>query len=668
MARSDLEKFASKNASVSASSSGPSIWHYGNDAGRGPGSTTHQGFRRVATGVSNSGGASVIKTVAKPYHPLFSSPDRLQLPTQLAQLNQYWRLFYNVDPVIGGAIDMHGDMPWSGAYLVMDEPGDQSQEILHAYEDMLNRTELLSWLPRLTREYMIIGEVFPFCFWDDKNGIFTHITLHNPDYVEVVDSPLIDDDPILTLRPTQDLRRILQSTDPRYVRLRSKLPADIMAVIAGGKNIPLDPLNASHLARRAFPYDIRGTSIMGRMFRVLMYEDAVFNGQIQQAQRHALPLRVFKLGDPQKQWIPSPANQEDFIELLAECETDPLSALVYHYGLQVEYHGIEGKQLKLTNEWDLIERAKLIALGINKAFLHGEVTYASANAGLQVLMMRYRTLRDMVMSDWIYKKVFAVMAELNGFYKTPKKSQGQDGLPPNRDPAMERKTMYIKDRLREIKAISDPEKRVYETLKIQPLIDEVNIASSRRYIAMEKTAGTAQSKLKKGKHLLYPHLQFEKRLDVRQDEAILRFWSELAAKGWISPRSVVQGAGLDYDAEMSTISQDAALIAKNQILMQSLGGEEGGGGGGGGGVPLGGIGVGEDAGSGMGMGQGVGEEAGEGAGAPGSAGGMSKAPASAVRDLMRKTASYEHLPGDIATEIRGLLVDNDRTDTFVGAK
>jgi len=661
MAREDLEKFAAKRVSASVGGSSPSIFHYGDDGGNGPG-VTHPSFQRTAAGagVAPTGGASVTRGTAKPYHPLFSSPDRLQLPVQTAQLNQYWRLFYNVDPVIGGAIDMHGDMPWSGAYLVMDEPGDESQTILHAYEDMLNRTELLSWLPKLTREYMVIGEVFPFCFWDQKEGIFTHITLHNPDYVEVIDSPLVDDEPILTLRPTQDLRKILQSTDPRYARLRAKLPADILAVIAGGKNIPLDPLNASHLARRAFPYDIRGTSIMGRMFRILMYEDAVFNGQIQQAQRHALPLRVFKLGDQQRNWIPSPQNMEDFIDLLAEVESDPLAALVYHYGLQVEYHGMEGKQLKITQEWDVIERAKLIALGINKAFLHGEVTYASANAGLQVLMMRYRTLRDMVLSDWIYKKVFAVMAELNGFYRSQKKSDPDTGMPESRDPAMERKTMYLKDRMREIRAMKDEEKQAYEFLKIQPLIEEVNIASSRRFIAMNKQGETNKSRVHKGKHLLYPHLQFEKRLDVRQDEAILRFWSELAQKGWISPRSVVQGAGLDYDAEMATIGQDAALIARNQLLMQSISGDEGGGGGGGG-VPMGGMGLGEEGGEGIGIGPGggAGLESGEGSGAPGSAGGMSKAPASAVRDMMRKVSSYGALPDDVKNSIDAILGRDD---------
>lgn len=570
MSEHDLKHFAESNpAPPGAVRSSPHYVDLAAPYGTPGGAAAHPFAKRTAAG-NFGGGANVIRTIAKPYHPLFSSPDRLQLPVQLAQLNQYWRLFYNVDPIIGGVIDMHAEMPFSNAYLTMENSGDTSKEILHAYEDMLNETELLSWLPRIVREYFIIGEVFPFCFWDDDEGIWSHIVLHNPDYVEVVSSPLVDDEPILTLRPTQDLRRLVQSKDPRYVRLRQKIPPKILAQISSGRNIPLDSLNASHIKRAAFPYDIRGTSILNRLFRILMYEDAVFQGQIQQAQRHALPLRVFKLGDPQTGWMPTPQNQADFAELLAEIEVDPLAALIYSYGLQVEYHGIEGKQLKITQEWDIIERAKLIALGVSKAFLHGEVTYASANAGLQVLMLRYRTLRDMLLNDWIYKKVFATMAEIRGFYRSTKRTD-EDVFPDRYPEDLERQGKYLRDRLAEIREYSDDERRAYEYMQIRPRIEQYNQNVNRRYIEMRKEGASRRSRIAKNKYLLYPRLQFEKRLDVRQDDNILSIWRELADKGWVSPRSVVQGAGLDFDAEMSMILQDTPKMIKNKVLMDMAG-------------------------------------------------------------------------------------------------
>lgn len=647
MSKTALQKFANKDRTQKKAS-------------RLPGVVAHTGFNRTATGISSSGGVGstgtpgVFRAVAKPYHPLFSSPDRLQLPVQAAQLNQYWRLFYNVDPVIGGGIDMHADMPWSAANIMMDQAGDNSKEILEAYEDMLTETELLTWLPRMTREFLIIGELFPYMHWDNDEGIFTHITMHNPDYVEVVDSPLIDDDPILTLRPSQEMRRLMQSQDPRYIKLRQKLPTEIVALMTNGKNIPLDPINASHIARKAFPYDIRGTSIMSRMFRILMYEDAVFNGQIQQATRHALPLRVFKIGDPNTGFVPPPEEEERFANLLAEAEVDPLSALIYHHALQIEYHGIEGKQLRITQEWDVIERAKLIALGVNRSFLHGETTYASANAGLQVLMMRYRTLRDMFLSDWIYKRVFSTMAELRGFYRQPKKT---DDLVDSPDSGMERQTEFIRERIKKIAEIKDPERKAYEYMKLQPMVEEMNAKKLSRRIPMSRQGAQRSKYSKKKKILLYPQLVFDKRLDVRQDENILRMWMEMAEKGWISPRTVVHGAGLDFDTEQTTFASDASKLMRNQMLMNVVTGEGGPGGGGGMGMgipPMGGGGEGE---GGMPAG---GDEAGEGAGAPGSGGGEGPASAGARSD--RKITA---LPDYIQKDIESWSSDT-RGDLFTG--
>lgn len=626
-----LKKFAAK----SSGGPGPTIVDFASRVG----AASHR------TASTLPGTANVIRTQARPYHPLFSSPDRLQLPQQLAQLNQYWRLFYNVDPIIGGVVDLHAQMPFSSAFLDMP-PDEGSADILHVYEDMMNETELLSWLPRITQEYFIIGEVFPYLSFDERKGIFNHITVHNPDYVEVVSLPLIDSDPILTLRPPPELRKVLQSTDPRYVRLRQKMPPEIFALIAGGKNLPLDNLKASHIARKAFPYDIRGTSIIGRMFRILMYEDAVFSGQIAQATRHALPLRVFKLGDPASGWLPSAHDQEEFAQLLAEMEVDPLSALVYHYGVQVEYHGMEGKQLKLTQEWEVIEKAKLIALGVSKAFLHGETTYASANAGLQVLMMRYRAYRDMLLKDWIYKKVFAAMAEVNGFVAPIKKSD--PALPDTRTPPeFEKKTQFVQDQLQKIGEIDDPDKQAQERLKLQPLISELQFESRRRYIPMIRTAAYA-SKLNNQKKLLYPRLIFEKRLDVRQDGEILSFWAELANRGWVSARTVVQGAGLDYEDEQSKVRSDAAGLMQNQLVMQSLGaGEEG--------APMGGIGLGPAGGEGDASALGIGTPGPDAApppgGAPGSAGATSKASRNTV----------------LENKLLDTVIDDDRVDLFTRA-
>lgn len=643
----ELETFAHR--------SGPTVVDLGS------GTASHQGMRRAGAITSSPGGASVVRSLARPYHPLFSSPDRLQLPTQLAQLNQYWRMFYNMDPIIGAGIDLISELPFSSAYLKMDQVGDRAQTIMNTFEDSLNESELVSFMPKMVREYLTLGEVFPYAHWSEEEGIFNHLSLLNQDTMDVVDSPLIDDEPIVTMRPSQEMRRILTSTDPRYIRLRTKLPREMLGLIAGGRNIPLDPINVSHIARKAFGYDIRGTSLMARMFRILMYEDAVFSGQIQQAQRHSLPLRVFKLGDPQTQWIPTVDNQEDFASILAECEADPLSALVWNYALQVEYHGMEGKQLKLTQEWDIISEVKFCALGINKALLNGETSYASVNSAMQIFMSRLRNLRDMMERDWVYRKYFVTMSELNGFWRKIKKTDDEHGLPPSRTPEMQKQTSLLNDKLQKIAEISDPGIQQEKLLEIQG-----EVRQQRQLIAkIEKVcANDKRSQVHPKMKLIYPTIEWEKRLDVRQDEAILGIWQALAEKGWISPRSVVQGAGLDYDSEMATFAADMKHIIKNTAIMGTL--SEGGGGIGGGGAgllagALGGGGEGPPGGAGGPPGS-EGDMAGEGHGAPGS--GPMTGPTASRRRRRKITAA--ELPPDVKREVQKVLSDSGSENFYTG--
>jgi hypothetical protein len=374
-------------------------------------------------------------------------------------------------------------------------------------------------------------------------------------------------DPIITLRISQETRKVLQSTDPRWIKLRSRIPPDILSQLVGGKNLPLDPINVTHIARKAFPYDLRGVSILARLFRILMYEDAVFNGQIQQAQRHAMPLRVFKIGDPDLKWVPNQETRDEFLEMLAAVEADPLASLVYSHALTVEYHGIEGKQLRITQEWDVIEKAKLVALGVNRGLLQGETTYAATSAALQVMMGRWRSFRDMILSNWVYKKLFAPMAELNGFIRPIKKSET---VLPARLPDADTEER-LTEKITRIAELQDADQMRHELARMRDEVEAFNRNRQEirvRIASHGREAAAYESNLKPGHVLVYPKLQFTKRLDVRQDEAILRLWVEMYKQGLISARSLVNGAGLDFDSEQASIQKDAPVIAANKVLTQ----------------------------------------------------------------------------------------------------
>jgi hypothetical protein len=151
-----------------------------------------------------------------------------------------------------------------------------------------------------------------------------------------------------------------------------------------------------------------------------MYEDAIYNASIATARRHAGPLKVAKLGNPQTGWIPSQEHEQKLLRLLAHAELDVNAWLVYHYGINFELVGTTERIMNISQHHDVIERIKLIALGISKAFLHGEVTYASSITGLSVFLQRMRSVRNFFVNTWILPKFFKPIAKINGWVRRNK--------------------------------------------------------------------------------------------------------------------------------------------------------------------------------------------------------------------------------------------------------
>lgn len=382
----------------------------------------HAAMRRTGAGglpygalMTNGLGGGSFQTSQRPYQPEFESPDRQNYPIHRNLANIYWRVFYKLDPIIGTCVDLFSEMPWSD-FSLSGEGVDG--EIKEALELMCETTQLRAFLPYFVREFMVIGEVAPHLFWDDDEGMWTHLALHNPDQLEVIHSPFLPNmEPIVEFKPEDRLRQILTSNNPMLRTVRETIPEEILTALVGGQNIPLSPINCTFIPRKLHPYDVRGTSIISRMWRILMYEDSIFNASIAIARRAAAPLKVAKLGDRTTGWIPDPAQEQRLLELLVQAEVDPAAWLVYHYGIEFDLVGTQERAWKIDQSAEFIERTKLLAMGISKSFLHGEVTYASAASGLTVFLQRLKALREFFESVWLYPKFFRPVAEMNKWVK-----------------------------------------------------------------------------------------------------------------------------------------------------------------------------------------------------------------------------------------------------------
>ena len=243
---------------------------------------------------------------------------------------------------------------------------------------------------------MVIGECVPHNFFDESKGIWSYTALHNPDQLEVIDAPFIKMEPIVEFIPDDRLRAVLTSNNFLLKKVRDQMPPELVSRLIARQNIPLSPINMTFIPRRMHPYDTRGTSIISRMWRILMYEDAIYNASIATARRHAGPIKVAKLGNPQTGWIPSQEHERRLLQLLSQAEIDVNAWLVYHYGIQFEMVGTTDRIMNIAQHHEVIERIKLIAMGISKCFVY--------NTPINMIDGTYKPIQDVKKDDLVIDK------------------------------------------------------------------------------------------------------------------------------------------------------------------------------------------------------------------------------------------------------------------------
>ena len=392
-----------------------------------------------------SGGSSVVHT-QRPFLPEFDSPDRQWYPKNRLEANYYWRMFYKYDPFFGTAVDMYSGMMTSDFDIILENCSDPT--IKNTLMDMVEKTMFLERFQQIVKEFLVTGECFPHCFFDDTEGIWSYIAFHNPDFIDVMDNPIIDMDPIISFIPDEALREFLQDNSPEAQEVRSQLPAEFVSKVLARQKIRLSSVNCSFIPRKLHPYDERGTSLASRLWRIWMVEDAVYNATISTFRRNAAPIRVAKLGDRNAGWLPPPETEEKLLHLLTQAEMDPNAWLVWNYGIEFEAWGTQERAITLSKEYDTIEKCKLVALGLSKAFMSGEISYSSSKSGLQVFLRRLLSMRQFFEHSWILPKFFNPIIQINDWsVSTPSETAHRYRIKRSQQ-EKEEKGLYIKPKLK----------------------------------------------------------------------------------------------------------------------------------------------------------------------------------------------------------------------------
>lgn len=247
------------------------------------------------------------------YSPELST-DFLELPQSIDEKRNYFRFFYETDPFVGQAIDLHTEIPLSKIRLGMPKAKDRAtaEKCLRFCQRWAKRIGLLHRLLEIVHDYHLLGEVWVFAedtspdvpqditheqtftlnsdstitenwierpdakerlmAWTLKNYKgWTALRVLPPEQIHMEAFPFTDER-LVELIPDSKTREIINRSlqgDKHAIRIVESMPEDVVAAIQNGGNIPLntDPDEGSfvlYMANKKSGYEPRGHSILER--------------------------------------------------------------------------------------------------------------------------------------------------------------------------------------------------------------------------------------------------------------------------------------------------------------------------------------------------------------------------------------------------------------------
>lgn len=230
-----------------------------------------------------------VKQAPEIYSPLWLNSN-LSMPRDRATINAWCRSFFALNPFVHNAISLHSTYPISKLNIKC-----ANKEIEKFFNDMIEEIDLMNVCVQIAQEYWLLGEAFIYAELNEHKGKWQRLQLQNPDFI-LVNRSVVASDPIIMLRPDENLKRIISSNRPADMEQRKQLPREIIDSIRRGGNIPLDNFSTSQIARRISPYETRGTGLPVCIFRQLMLMDLLRESKYAQAATMINPTTVVKIG------------------------------------------------------------------------------------------------------------------------------------------------------------------------------------------------------------------------------------------------------------------------------------------------------------------------------------------------------------------------------------
>lgn len=333
----------------------------------------------------------------------------------LRELNRRYRHYYRYHPMVRSIIDYHTETPLSDFELHVPEDAGVQRDM----NEFKNRLNLFSYAIDLSRDRWLLGESFGYGNWDAHAMEFNSFVQFPPEEVMIAGA-YTDPERVYRLRPNQEVRRTLNSTNPadQVVASQMKKHSPKMSrAIATNQEFPLDAARLIVLQNRMARYITRGVSPLMAAVKDLLYEDQLILFRNSFIQRQSSPLNLYKVGSAEKGWIPSKKMMAEFRANLMQAQGDPAFNLITHPFVTIESYTGHDKILPLIPQFDHVQKRVFMALFVSEAIISGEKTpYASGLMFMRGLMNRYQTHRNDLQLAF-QNHIFAPLARAWGAYK-----------------------------------------------------------------------------------------------------------------------------------------------------------------------------------------------------------------------------------------------------------
>jgi hypothetical protein len=373
-----------------------------------------KGLYKMGTGNSAStssgwrGSNDTTRQVPEVYSPLWLNSN-LNLPRDRATINAWSRSFFALNPIVHNAISLHSTYPIAKLNIK-----SKNQKVENFFSQMIEEIDLMNMAVLAAQEYWILGEAFIYAELDESAGKWSRLMILNPDYVNVQRN-VVATEPIISLRPDENLRRVVHGNQPSDLLQRKQLDPSIIEHVRRNENIPLNNFYVHHMARRISPYEIRGTGLVVSCFRALVLWDKLRESKYAQADNMVNPLTLVKIGN--NEFKPTPIDLEHWRDVFENAQYDKDFKIFTHDAISVERVGYAQGIYDTANDIQQLIKEIYIGLMVPSVIMDGsDTTYATGSVALDVLRQRYMQFRQM-MTSWLKRKIFAPISQINEFYE-----------------------------------------------------------------------------------------------------------------------------------------------------------------------------------------------------------------------------------------------------------